>query len=156
MEFALLRATPFLKKLSDSEFEAFTCLCTVHELQPGERVIEQGRLVRSLFIVGKGTVHARARAQEREILLGRIEAGGFFGEINLFDPDVATASIYAMDRVTLAEIDYGVLLDFMEEHPAIGYKIVSALMQGVCKRLRATDSKLVTSMFWSNLGVKPA
>jgi CRP/FNR family transcriptional regulator, cyclic AMP receptor protein len=156
MDFASLRTTPFLKNLTDTEFDAFTCLCKVHDLQPGERVIEQGKLVRSLFIVAKGTVHARARAQDREILLGRIEAGGFFGEINLFDPDVATASIYAMDRVSLAEIDYDVLHDFMEEHSAIGYKIVSSLMQGVCKRLRATDHKLVASMFWSHQGAQPA
>ena len=76
--------------------------------------------------------------------------GGFFGEINLFDPGVATASIYAMKPTVLAFVDYETLRTFMSEHPATGYKIVTAMMTEVARRFRLTSARLVNTAYWKS------
>ena len=107
-------------------------------------------MIQSFYIVCKGTVHVRRSAQKKELLLGRIGSGGFFGEINLFDPGTATATICAMDKVKLASVDYEALRAFMSENPGTGYKIVSALMTEVSRRLRQTNQRFVNSVYWAS------
>src|SRR5580693_8035572 len=128
MDAALLRNVSIFRKLSDDELRTLCDLMSVREVKPKERVIEEGTPVKNFSIVLEGVVHIRRLAGKREMLLGRLGPGGFLGEINLFDPGVATASIYAMKPTRLAYIDYEAFHKFMETHPAIGYKIVTSMM----------------------------
>src|SRR5437868_1173169 len=114
MELDSLRLVRFLRDLTDEELRAFSGLITLREVKPGERIIEEGTPVHALYIVCEGVVHVRRLAQKREMLLGRLGPGAFFGEINLFDPGVATASIYAMkEKVSLAVLNYEDMRTFM-------------------------------------------
>lgn len=151
MESDSLRAVIFLRELDDQELAAFRDLLTIREASPGERIIEEGTPVTALYIVCNGVVHVRRLAQKREMLLNRLGAGAFFGEVNLFDPGVATASIYAMKTpVTLACAPYATVREFMASNPATGYKIVSGMMAETARRLRQTSARLVNSVYWSN------
>ncbi len=145
-----LRSVSCLRALDATELTHLAGLLTARDFQPRERIVEEGKEVGAFYIVQRGTVHVRRRAENREVLLGRIDVGGFFGEINLFDPGMATASVYAVDAVTIAMIDYGTLRAFMEAHSVTGYKIVAALMGEVCARLRLTNDRFVNSVFWSS------
>jgi CRP-like cAMP-binding protein len=140
-----------LRDLTDSELEAFANLLTVQEKKNGERILEEGTPVNHFYIVCEGTVHVRRLAQTREMLLGRLGVGAFFGEINLFDPGTATASIYAMKTPTrLAVVDYDTLRDFLSSNPALGYKVVSSMMGEMSQRLRQTSTRLVNTVYWSS------
>lgn len=155
MDYESLRAVRVLRDLTDSELEAFSNLLTVTERKSGERILEEGTIVNHLYIVCEGTVHVRRLAQTREMLLGRLGVGAFFGEINLFDPGTATASIYAMQTPTrLAIVDYESLRNFMSENSAMGYKIVSAMMGEMSQRLRQTSARLVNTVYWSSSEAK--
>src|SRR5204862_3312098 len=129
MDSTQLRAVSFLRTLSDEELAAFMNLLTPRNFAPRERIIEEGTPVHALYVVCAGVVHVRRLAQKREMLLGRLGVGAFFGEINLFDPGVSTASIYAMKgAVTLAGVDYETLREFMRSTPLTAYNIVSAMI----------------------------
>ena len=104
----------------------------------------------NLYIVCSGIVHVRRKTEKGQTLLGRIEPGGFFGEVNLLDPGTATASIFTMGATTVAFVDYATLRCFMEQNPSIGYKIVSSLMKEVCVRLRSTSNRYISSVFWGS------
>jgi CRP-like cAMP-binding protein len=145
----LLRSIAFLSPLSDEDLSAFGALLKPRTCKSGERILEEGAAPDSFSIVCDGVVHVRRRANTREILMGRIGSGGYFGEINLFDPGVATATIIAMKTVQLAEIGYVEFRQFMEEHPRAGYVISSGLMRELARRLRATNQRLVHAVFWS-------
>ena len=145
-----LRAIPFLNELTDDELAEFTKLITVRECRPGERILEEGVAPTAFYIIADGVVHVRRRANTREMLLARLGAGAFFGEINLFDPGLATASIYAMKSTRLAIIPYELFRTYMETHTRAGYKIASGLMAEMSRRLRATSARLVNSVFWSD------
>ena len=101
-ELEILRNVTILRDLDDEELTGFGNLLTLREIAPKERILEEGTVVTHFHIVCDGIVHIRRLAQKREMLLGRLGPGGFFGEINLFDPGVATASIYAMKPTQLA------------------------------------------------------
>ena len=145
----ILRSVSFLSDLSDDELHTFAALMRMQEFKTGEQIITEGEPVGALYVVCQGTVHVRRRAQKREMLLGRIGACGFFGEINLFDPGLATASVLAMKSVSVASVGYETMRAFMESNPAAGYKIVSALMREVCHRLRQTDQRFVNAVYWA-------
>ena len=102
----------------------------------------------AFYIVCKGTVHVRRKVDDGEVLLGRIGPGGFFGEINLFDPGLATATVYAVENVSVASIAYEAFKSFMGQNPNAGYKIVSAMMGEMSRRLRLTNDRLSNSVFW--------
>jgi CRP-like cAMP-binding protein len=139
-----------LRDLDDIELQAFYDLLEFKEVPPKERILEEGTTVTHLYIIFDGAVHIRRLAQKREMLMGRLGPGGFFGEINMFDPGVATASIYAVQRTLLAMVDYDKLRAFLAANPAAGYKIVSAMMTETVRRLRQTSARLVHSVYWSS------
>ena len=150
MDVELLRNVSILRKLSDEELRAFCALLLIREVKPKERIVEEGTPVKNFSIVTEGVVHIRRMADKRELLLGRLGPGGFFGEINLFDPGVATASIYAMKPTKIAYLDYESFHKFMEANPAAGYKIVSSMMTEMARRLRQTSARLVNTAYWSS------
>ena len=145
----LLRSISFLRSLSAEDLSAFAALLRLRECKSGERILEEGVAPDSFSIICDGVVHVRRRANSREMLMGRIGSGGFFGEVNLFDPGVATASIVAMKKVQLAVIGYEEFRQFMESRPAAGYQIASGLMRELSQRLRSTNARLVNAVFWS-------
>jgi CRP-like cAMP-binding protein len=149
MDYTQLRTVPFLRTLSDDELAAFFNLLTPRNFAPREKIIEEGTPVHALYLICDGVVHVRRLAQKREMLLGRLGVGGFFGEINLFDPSVATASIYAMKPTQVAFVDYESLREFMSKNPSAGYKMVSGMMSEMARRLRQTSARLVNIAYWS-------
>ena len=122
MDIQILRAVTILRELDDIELQAFYELLEFREVRAEERILEEGTVVENFCIIFDGAVHIRRLAQSREMLMGRLGPGGFFGEINLFDPGVATASIYAVQRTLLAMVTYDRLRAFFAENPATGYK----------------------------------
>lgn len=150
MELDSLRSVIIFRDLSDQELRALAEMMTIRECRSGERILEEGTPVNAFSIVCDGVVHIRRLAQKREMLLGRLGSGAFFGEINLFDPGVATASIYAMKNVRLAVLQYEAFREFMAANPATGYKIVSGMMGEMARRLRQTSARLVNSVYWSS------
>jgi CRP/FNR family cyclic AMP-dependent transcriptional regulator len=149
MDINLLRSVSIMRDLTDEELAAIASLFTLRKAQPKERILQEGAPVGRFYIICEGVVHIRRQAQKREILFGRLGPGSFFGEINLFDPGTSTASIYAMKNATLAVCDYESLRNFMSSHPVIGYKLVSAMMGEMSRRLRTTSARFVNSVYWS-------
>ena len=149
MEIETLRSISIMRDLNEQELAAVAALFTLRTAKAKEKIIEEGKPVTHLYIICDGVAHVRRLAQKREMLLGRMNKGTFFGEINLFDPGVSTASIYAMNSVMLAVCDYDDLRSFMSANPATGYKIVTGMMGEMARRLRNTSARLANSIYWS-------
>ena len=144
-----LRDVSIFKDLTEGELDAMKTLWTVRVVPARERIVLEGELMHEFFIVCAGIVHVRRLSQEHEVLLARINHGGFFGEMNLFDEATATASVYAIGEVRLAVAANKAFRGFMSSRPEIGYKITARLLTEVSLRLRHTNERLVHSMFWS-------
>src|SRR4051812_44965813 len=147
-EHEILRNVRIFRDLEEPYLASLWKLIKVRELAPKEQIIQEGNPVTELCIVTDGVVHVRRLAGKREILLNRLGAGDFFGEINLFDPGTATATVIAMKPSQVAVIAHKALLDWFETHPAAGYRVVSAFMREMSRRFRMTNSRLANSVYW--------
>ena len=146
MEIESLRKISFLRELTDDELKSFASLLETREYQQGDLILEEGTAPTAFHVIRDGTVHVRRQANNRDMLLARLGPGAFFGEINLFDPGVATASIYAMKKTQIAAIPYARFHAYMDEHPRAGYRIVSALLTELSRRMRTTDERLANAV----------
>ena len=135
-EHDLLRNVRIFRDLEDPYLASLWQLITVREVSPKERIIVEGTPVTELCIVTDGVVHVRRLAGKREILLNRLGPGDFFGEVNLFDPGTATATVVAMKPTQVAVIPHRALLAWFEVNPAAGYRVVSGFMREMSRRFR--------------------
>ncbi|MEY5025429.1 MAG: hypothetical protein RLZZ244_957 [Verrucomicrobiota bacterium] len=145
-----LKAVSLFQDLTDDEIQAFTSILMPWEVEAGTQILAEGQIVTHLFLVEDGAVQVRRVAQGRELLLGRFGPGAFFGEVNLFDPGTATASIWAMKPTKMAVVEYNTMREFLRTYPGIGFKIVSVIVAELAKRLRKTNERLVNVVNWSN------
>jgi len=142
-----LRAIPFLQKLTAEELAEFSALVETCDYKRGTRILEEGTVPTAFCVVRDGVVHVRRQANKRTMLLATLGPGSFFGEINLFDPGVATATILAMRDSRIASISYDRFRAYMDSHPRAGYLIASALLSELAHRMRVTSTRLANSIY---------
>jgi CRP/FNR family cyclic AMP-dependent transcriptional regulator len=110
-----------------------------------EVVIEQGNPQDSLHLVLAGVLHVTATAGGRTLLVKRFAAGDAFGEVNLFDPATASASVIAKSDCVLWKISGSELDGFFAADPAAGLELTKALLRSLSRHLRAMNAKLAES-----------
>ncbi|MFN8644887.1 MAG: cyclic nucleotide-binding domain-containing protein [Candidatus Binatia bacterium] len=140
-----------LSRLSTAEVEALLAAGSRRSVRVDEIVLAQGVSDPSLYVVTNGVLHVRRQAEGRQVLLGRIEPGGFFGEISLFDPGPTTAAVVAASNGELVQLSRAQLGDFAAASPAIVVNVLVGLLEGMAQRLRRTDERLVEAIFWGGL-----
>ena len=109
---------------------------------PGSVVIQQGSPQESLFLVLAGELHARRKDEDREILIGSIRQGESFGEINIFDPARASATVVAVAPTQIWRIGRAELLGFLDGYPEASVKLLSHLAALLSRRIRGLAAKL--------------
>ena len=86
-------------------------------IHPGKTLIKEGQEQNSLFLVISGKLHAVGLQNGREILLGRIGPKETIGEVNMFDPAKASATVKAVEFSQVWRIDREALEEFMNYSP---------------------------------------
>jgi CRP/FNR family cyclic AMP-dependent transcriptional regulator len=140
-----------LRVLSADELQALFAFSRRLSCRTDQVVLQQGQHNGSLFLVQKGILHVRRYAEGREVLLGRLEQGGFFGDISLFDPGPTTAAVVAVSPAELVEIGGEDLRRFIDARPVAAARLLSELLREMAHRLRRTDERLVEAIFWGGL-----
>ena len=110
-------------------------------VQPGQLLIEQGQGQDSLFFVISGLLHALVTQDGRDVLLGRIGPGETIGEVNMFDPSEASATVKAVEFSQVWRIDRAMLEDFMNESPLPAAHLLIGISVTLSKRLRQTNER---------------
>jgi CRP-like cAMP-binding protein len=102
----LIKEVPIFAALMNSEKEALAAMASVRNYLKGEIIVQHGESLSSLMIVQSGTV-VRLRSDEegREIEIGYLAPGDFFGETGLLAGVGEVATLRAMTHVVLYEID---------------------------------------------------
>lgn len=111
----------------------------------GEVLIEQGKPQDSLYLILTGLVHVTATASERTLLVKTYGSGDAFGEVNLFDPANASASVIAKSDCVIWKISGAELEAFVDADPVAGNQLSKALLRALSRHLRAMNSKLAES-----------
>lgn len=148
---ATLHSLSIFRDLSEEEIESLAGISQSREYTEHERILNEGDQVHSFYVICDGVVHVKRKAPNRELLLGRLEEGDFFGEVNLFDEGLATASVVAVQPTQVMLIHFRELRHFMASNPSAGYKILTTITTELAHRLRNADTRLVLSVYWKNL-----
>jgi CRP/FNR family cyclic AMP-dependent transcriptional regulator len=109
---------------------------------PGNVIILEGDIQTDVFVVISGKLEVRAKqADGSDTLLAHVVPGETLGEISLFNPGPATATVTALEFSQLWRIADTDLISFMEENPGAGNVLLRTLTTILAQRLRQVDPK---------------
>jgi CRP-like cAMP-binding protein len=88
-----------------------------HLFAAGEPIVRQGAPGESMFVVLKGRVRVLLEPSGQEVAI--IPAGGFFGEMSMLTGEPRTASVRAIEDVTVLEISAADFRQIVVAQPAV-------------------------------------
>jgi CRP-like cAMP-binding protein len=109
---------------------------------PGNVIIEEGSMQTEVFVVISGKLEVRAKQEDgTEISLAVVGPGETLGEISLFNPGPAAATVTAVEFSQLWRIADADLMEFMQENPGAGNVLLRTLASILAQRLRQMNPK---------------
>ena len=100
-KFNAIHDLDFFSDFSDAEIWEIVRACSWQQYQAGDKVIAEGDIDDSFFIIISGVVEVR----KNDSYVGLLETGDCFGEMGYLTKSSRTATIYARNEVTLMKIN---------------------------------------------------
>lgn len=131
----------------DPERRQLLAICgSFYVFEKGERIIEEGAMDSALHLVLKGTLSPHRRINEHSYMpLGALKRGASFGEVNLFHPFGARATVIAMTDGELWKIDKVQLDAMLENDLVIAREVLSWLCLQMARRIRRADERYMAT-----------
>lgn len=150
-DLSVIKGVGFLSALSDEELRVLLSGARRTRFTKDQHVLAQGHRNASLFVVLAGVLHAVRAGGSKQVFLGRLEPGSFFGELSLFDPGPTAAAVHGLEDGELLEISCEYLDEFIATHPVAGIAILRGILREVAHRLRRADERLADAVVWGGL-----
>jgi SulP family sulfate permease len=111
-------------------------------VQSGERIIESGKIGRSMFIVLSGGFRIVAPARRGgETILRTLDAGDIVGEVGFAVGGLRSHTIIANEASEIFELEWESLERLAAAHPALGVRFLSDVLHIVAARTRAAERR---------------
>lgn len=111
-------------------------------VQEDQLLIEEGQEQDALYLVISGILHVHTDDGEKRTLMARVEPGESLGEINMFDPGTASASVTAKTFSQVWKATREDVEAFMHEYPDAGNQLLTAMVAEMSRRIRHMNEKL--------------
>jgi CRP/FNR family transcriptional regulator, cyclic AMP receptor protein len=98
---------------------------------PGARIVEEGMLGETLFVVMQG----KAKVLRRGRRVGSVVPGDFFGELSTIDGGPRTATVVAETPMKVLRLFRATLRRLLEDEPGLSIKI----LDGMARRIRQVE-----------------
>jgi len=153
--FETLEKIALLRSLERAERETFERRCHWRHAHPKEWLLEQNEVGSDIFFLSTGVVRVLITpSPDREVILGDIEAGGYFGEMSAIDGQPRSAGILAITDATIARMPATVFKEIIHKHPDVAWQ----LLQQLVTRIRTLDQRVnefssmhVKNRIWAEL-----
>ena len=133
-----------LEDLSDAEADALGALMPLVRAQPGQVMIREGDVGDWMLLILSGTVDVTKKSEQDEVSrLAVIKQGAAVGEMSMLDAAPRYASCTAIEEVQAGVLTRAAIAHLIQEHPAVGAKLLVKLTQLLAQRLRNTSNQLV-------------
>lgn len=147
-----LPATGLLQGLSSEDRGFLSGYGEFLPVHAGQRLIEEGDDQDALYFVISGILHVHTDKGNKHTLIARIGPGESIGEVNIFDPDKASASVTAQTFTQIWKANRHDLEAFVQAYPEVGGLLLAALASELSKRIRYLNGKLLNmEAFYKNL-----
>ena len=141
-------ASHFFAEFPQEALEQLLSSTTVRSFATDQVVVREGEPGTSLFLIEEGDVEVRTTDPSgRRLLLARLGAGEFFGEVSVLTGTPRTATIVAINAVTVIEIYRGDLDQIAAEYPEVRAVLrrfyerrAQATVEAVIARMRGVDA----------------
>ncbi|MCX6864807.1 MAG: cyclic nucleotide-binding domain-containing protein [Verrucomicrobia bacterium] len=140
-----LPAIGFLAEVSLEHRAFLACFGKFLRPQNGDMLIKEGEPQDSLYVIISGIQHIVYSVAGRQVLVAALGEGDSMGEINLFDPDKASATAITNGPGFVWSLSREELSGFLEADPIAGVCILRSLLRQVSKRMRSMNDKLASA-----------
>jgi len=107
----------------------------------GEFVVRQGEMGNCMYVIQAGKVEIFREADGHEVRLRVAGPNEFFGEMALVENDVRSASVRAMGKARIMQIDKRTFMRRVHEDPSLAYRIMESMAHEI-RRLATQVAKL--------------
>lgn len=128
---AVLERSPLFRDMTDYQRRKAILISEMHDFEAGERLVEQGTIGRSMYLILEGRAEVVRRDGERSRQVAVLEAGQVFGEIGYIRAIERTADVRALTPVSALRFDYERLEQDLKFFPNIVAKLnfnISAIL----------------------------
>ncbi|MBL8335248.1 MAG: cyclic nucleotide-binding domain-containing protein [Rhodoferax sp.] len=137
-------AAAMLEDLTPQEADILGKLMPRVRARAGQVLIREGEVGDWMLLLLAGTVDVVKTAQGGSVSrLAVIKQGAAVGEMSMLDSAPRYATCVAIDEVQAGVLTRSVIARLIQEHPAIGAKLLVKLTQLLAQRLRNTSNQLV-------------
>ncbi|MFZ5807140.1 MAG: Crp/Fnr family transcriptional regulator [Verrucomicrobiota bacterium] len=103
-------------------------------------IVKKGKIQKTFYMILSGEAEVFDEIENQKIIYDTLSAGQFFGEINLFDPGSAIATVISLTPLRTLEISNEKFREFISQKPGLAADFTFQLAEIVAKRFRqATD-----------------
>ena len=140
----LLARVPVFSTLERGDLERVAQLAVPRQFDPGQAVFREGDASDTCYIVREGHARAiRTHPDGRTITLANFGPGDIFGELAMFEDERRSATVEAIDPMSVVAVLGPDMRRLMGEHSEIAMRLVIALG----RRLRETNERLSRQSF---------
>ena len=128
-----------LRSLQAKDREGYERRCQWRHAQPKQWLLEQNDVGTDMFFLSSGVVRVLITpSPDREVILGDIDAGGYFGEMAAIDGQPRSAGILAITEATIAVMPAAVFREILHDHPDVAEQLLKQLVA----RIRTLDQRV--------------
>ena len=113
-------------------------------VHPDQILIKEGREQDSLYFIISGVLHVHTDSSEQHTLVARVSEGETLGEVNVFDPAQASASVTAKEFSQVWKANRHDLNEFTQAYPKAAARLLAGILKEMSSRLRTMNEKLAT------------
>jgi len=131
----LLRNVWLFERCSKKELEAITRVATPLDLPAGKVLTKQGEAGNEFFVVVVG----KAKATRKNVAIGTLGPGSFFGEMSLLEDLPRVATITTTEPTTVLVVHARDFHRLVADMPSVDHKMLVVL----ARRLREMEDRYV-------------
>ena len=135
---------PAFSTLEHADLQRIAEVAVPRTFEAGEAVFREGDESDTCYVVREGHARAiRTHGDGRTITLATFGPGDIFGELAMFEDERRSATVEAIERMSVVGVLGPDMRRLMSEHPGIAMRLVVALG----RRLRETNERLSRQSF---------
>lgn len=139
----LLPPAGWVAQLKDEDRELLASYGEFQGIHPDHDMIRQGEPQEHVYFVISGKLEVRKQGLDDDIIVGVIQAHESIGDLGIFDPAPASASVRALEFSQVWRIGRDNLLGFIQDSPVAGNTILLGICEILSKRLREANAQFV-------------
>jgi CRP-like cAMP-binding protein len=129
---------PGLKGAGNDALASLLGVAQLHEADAGEALVAEGTPSSELFMVLEGNLDIISSGRR----MAAVGPGEFFGEVSLFDPGPAGASIVTEQGCTVLRVHRSGIEKLRDSEPAAAASLVGEALRSLVARTRSAGAAL--------------